>query len=55
MWIPGSILGATDFSKKLLKTSGTLDEGGGGGLKGSFLDTTQGQRNEKYNKNQPFK
>ena len=28
---------------------------GGGGLKGNFLDTTQGQRNEKYNKNQPFK
>ena len=24
-------------------------------LKGPFLDTTQGQRNEKYNKNQPFK
>lgn len=29
MWIPGSILGATDFSNKLLKTSGTFDEGGG--------------------------
>lgn len=36
MWIPGSILGATDFSKKLLKTSGTLDEGGGRRVKRSL-------------------
>lgn len=53
MWIPGSIPGATNFSKTLVKTSGTLDEGGGGGLKGPFLDTAQEQSNKKYN--QPFK
>ena len=29
MWIPGSIPGATNFSKTLVKTLGTLDKGGG--------------------------
>jgi len=28
MWIPGSIPVATNFSKTLVKTLGTLDEGG---------------------------